>query len=732
MDRMKFPIVNGAAAILGDSASVFGARSTLTVSAPNALLVRLFELCNGRITTSDVESQLAIDWDVTQVADLVEAMFRVGFLVDSSAVLESAWKFAENPSRLSFMPAEGVAMRLPREAALRTRSRIAGTHYVPKESFALRDILERRESAMAFGGGEISWKDFISVLWSAYGVIRSSRDVDGQRLPGRTTPSAGGSYPLRIHVAVMNNGAQAAVYEVRYLDDGSVFLRKIRRISSEIYRCIVNPAWLFRAFAWIVISGDLSQSARKYGNRGVLYTALEAGHAAQNVLLSCVDFSIAAREIGGFFEDRLTSLLKLPDRHTPMTSVIVGTPPKLGASPLPAIDFRWVEERSGSYSMPFNLALAKAHGLVKTEEWCWGRSTDPLIAYIKATAEAQERMACELPSGTFFARMADLPAAIDPRLIVAYTRRQYESTGFPFRPFDDDALYEWKLGHSIATQREVAVLADCTYFPSTKTRKYGYYTAPSTSGVAAHTDLDLAIRSAVLEVIERDAFMYFWLAKERTPNIVQHSLPSNLFSRISMLECTGVRIALKVLTREFSPVVCIVGQHVEKAFTICLAASGFNYEDAIEHALMEVESVVFMRLLQSERRPIQPNEVRSVADHYALYCQPAYFRQADWMFDGGKVELRALTRRLLVRRWGALMDQLRIRDLNPCIFDLTPPHACVGPDRTPLHVVRAVIPGLIPMSFGWNVEPLALPRANEALSRCHDARTVIAFPHPFT
>ena len=78
------------------------------------------------------------------------------------------------------------------------------------------------------------------------------------------------------------------------------------------------------------------------------------------------------------------------------------------------------------------------------------------------------------------------------------------------------------------------------------------------------------------------------------------------------------------------------------------------------------------------------------------------------------------------------MDPRRGRQL--LAFDLTPPHASTHQGRTPLHVVRAFVPGLIPIWFHHRLAPAGLPAYQAALARCGSkpGRAKSTFIHPFT
>ncbi len=53
---------------------------------------------------------------------------------------------------------------------------------------------------------------------------------------------------------------------------------------------------------------------------------LEAGHAAQNLLLQAVSLGLAAVPIGAFHDDEVQRVLGLPNDHQPLYLIPVGHP----------------------------------------------------------------------------------------------------------------------------------------------------------------------------------------------------------------------------------------------------------------------------------------------------------------------------------------------------------------------------------------------------------------------
>jgi SagB-type dehydrogenase family enzyme len=80
------------------------------------------------------------------------------------------------------------------------------------------------------------------------------------------------------------------------------------------------------AAAVIVVAAVYRRSAGKYGARAERYAVLEAGHAAQNILLEAVALGLAAVPVGAFDDAAVKRALALPQEHEPLYLLAVGRP----------------------------------------------------------------------------------------------------------------------------------------------------------------------------------------------------------------------------------------------------------------------------------------------------------------------------------------------------------------------------------------------------------------------
>lgn len=180
-------------------------------------------------------------------------------------------------------------------------------------SMSLEEALAGRRSVRAFAPRPLSTAQIGQLLWAAQGVT----DSQGHR----TAPSAGACYPLELY-AVSVQGM------LRYLPDEHA----LAPVSGDDLRPALRAAALGQAAVGsaplvAVIVAVPSRTAGRYGEaRATRYVQLEAGHAAQNLLLEAVVLGLGAVPIGAFDDAAVSVALRLPADRMPLYLVPVGYP----------------------------------------------------------------------------------------------------------------------------------------------------------------------------------------------------------------------------------------------------------------------------------------------------------------------------------------------------------------------------------------------------------------------
>jgi len=78
------------------------------------------------------------------------------------------------------------------------------------------------------------------------------------------------------------------------------------------------------AAAVIVFSAVYKRTTVKYGERGIRYVHMEAGHAAQNVYLQAVSLNIGTLVIGAFHDDEVKKIIRMADSEQPLYIMPIG------------------------------------------------------------------------------------------------------------------------------------------------------------------------------------------------------------------------------------------------------------------------------------------------------------------------------------------------------------------------------------------------------------------------
>jgi SagB-type dehydrogenase family enzyme len=178
-------------------------------------------------------------------------------------------------------------------------------------SASLEELLARRRSVRAFDDQPLTAADLGQLLWAAQGIT-NPRGF-------RTAPSAGALYPLEVYVATAEGVFRYAPHNHQLLVTSHGDAR------MDLYQGALNQDPIRQAPAVFIVTAVYERTAKKYGDeRAPRYVHLEAGHAAQNLLLEAVALELGAVPIGAFYDEAIQKALGLPSDHTPLYLIPVG------------------------------------------------------------------------------------------------------------------------------------------------------------------------------------------------------------------------------------------------------------------------------------------------------------------------------------------------------------------------------------------------------------------------
>lgn len=383
--------------------------------------------------------------------------------------------------------------------------------------------------------------------------------------------------------------------------------------------------------------------------------------------------------------------------------------------------------------------------------WGYGRGDDHAGARTVGLLEAVERESGCRPQRRHrrvTASYRDLgDRALDPAVLGLPAAGYEDHPATILDPYRPDTVTTWVPAWSHAEQREVLIPEHVAHYGVPSRPDQAMFLYECSNGCAVGSNREEATLHAALEVLERDAFLLRWYAREAAPPIVPEALTDPtalLFRQRALAEGYSVHL-FDATTDTGVPVVQALAIAADRPDAASFSAAGahFDPQRAARAALLEV---VVMILLQGRRPTVDreqrlrmledPTLVRDMEDHVALYTLPEALHRFDYLLDSGlpatdlgdRQEAWERTRRsddltgLLTR----VLDSMTAAGMPPVVVDLTSRRdAALG-----LSTVKLIAPGAVPVTFGHvHHRTTGLPRLDRA--RARTGHRGAPLPHPF-
>jgi SagB-type dehydrogenase family enzyme len=180
-------------------------------------------------------------------------------------------------------------------------------------AMSLEQSLAGRRSVRSYTDETLTLDEISQLMWAAQGRTE-------QEGAGRAAPSAGGTYPLELYVVTPDG-----VYH--YVPDGHL-LEVVHGgdLRAPLAEAALDQQWVAIAPIVVVVTAIFARTEQRYGERAERYVHLEAGHAAQNILLQAVALDLGAVPVGAFRDEQVQEVLGIPDDREPLYLIPVGRP----------------------------------------------------------------------------------------------------------------------------------------------------------------------------------------------------------------------------------------------------------------------------------------------------------------------------------------------------------------------------------------------------------------------
>ena len=165
----------------------------------------------------------------------------------------------------------------------------------------------------------LTLEDVSQLLWAAQGLTQKETGF-------RAAPSAGGTYPLELYVVVRQGGVESiepgvyrylfVTHELSKIVDGD--------FSGDLTAAALDQPWVKAAQINLIMTGLYSRTTARYGDRGVRYVHMEAGHVGENVYLQAMALGLGTVVIGAFYDDGVRRIVGASEDETPLYVMPVG------------------------------------------------------------------------------------------------------------------------------------------------------------------------------------------------------------------------------------------------------------------------------------------------------------------------------------------------------------------------------------------------------------------------
>ena len=183
----------------------------------------------------------------------------------------------------------------------------------------LEKAIKNRRTIRSFASHPIPLKSFSQILWAGQGMIEEG----GFR---RSVPSGGALYPLDIYALVGEKGVEEIESGVYHYEPRTheITVMKEGDLRRELARAALGQMWMAEAPLSLIVTAEYQRSSSKYGERGVRYSLIEAGHAGQNIFLQAEALGLGAGIVGAFNDREVVWVAKLRSGHEPLLIMPVG------------------------------------------------------------------------------------------------------------------------------------------------------------------------------------------------------------------------------------------------------------------------------------------------------------------------------------------------------------------------------------------------------------------------
>lgn len=174
---------------------------------------------------------------------------------------------------------------------------------------SVEEAIKKRRSVRNYSKKPLSKAQLSQLLFAAHGVTGKMHNM-----ALRSVPSAGALYPFEVYIVANNvQDLPSGIYHYSILDH-TLELVKAGDFRRKITDAGLKQEMLGDAAVTFVLSAIFDRTRHKYGQRGLRYVYIEAGHISQNIYLQSVSLGLGSVCVGAFLDEKVNKLIDIDGR----------------------------------------------------------------------------------------------------------------------------------------------------------------------------------------------------------------------------------------------------------------------------------------------------------------------------------------------------------------------------------------------------------------------------------
>jgi len=332
---------------------------------------------------------------------------------------------------------------------------------------------------------------------------------------------------------------------------------------------------------------------------------------------------------------------------------------------------------------------------------------------------------------------------IDLDLIAGFSEKQKDKISR--YQWNEESIFSWEWVERVATKEKVFVPAQLVYWTYALEEREPRLRETNTNGAGGYFSREGAILSGLYELIQRDAFVIFWLNSISPPKVDPATVPSEEFQELYQ---ASIRYGFKVhclnITSDIGiPIFAVIIEDETKNWPRLSMGMGCNIDPlkAINRALIEAWSVYdWLRprtpySLKDQYIPFSDSNIGQ-SERCRLFANPLFYEKVSFLLSGlqnsfshsmlvvppsvsEKEEMNQLVRH--IEGFGEGYQMYAFEAKSSILSTLG------------YHSVRVIVPQLVPLYLQEIHAYLGAKRLKEAPLKLglHPAEEFNPIPHPF-